>query len=179
LAPGTIWTVGHSTRTLEEFLLLLGVHSIGHVADVRSFPGSRRYPHFGSEALAAALTERGIGYSWHRALGGRRKPSPDSPNTGWRHSAFRAYADHVASGEFEEGLAELLSIAASAKTAFMCSEAVWWRCHRRIIADVLVSRGIAVRHIIDEKPAGLHVLAPPAHLLDGRLSYTPIGPLGI
>ena len=170
--PGTVWTIGHSTRAVEELLAVLDAYGIETVVDVRRFPGSRRLPQFGADALEEALGGRGIGYRWIAALGGRRRPEPDSPNTGWRHPAFRAYADHTASEEFADGLFELLMIAGGARTAVMCAEVLWWRCHRRLIADVLVSLGVEVVHIRDERQAEPHRLAAPARLARGRLRWT-------
>lgn len=167
----TIWTIGHSTRPLDEFIAVLEAHQIEVLVDVRSTPGSRRVPQFNSEPLAASLAARGIDYRWLASLGGRRRPSPDSANTGWRHPAFRAYADHVATEEFAEGLFELTMIADGLRTAIMCAEILWWRCHRRIIADVLTSLGDRVEHIRGAGPAELHRLAPPARIVAGRLSY--------
>jgi uncharacterized protein (DUF488 family) len=177
--PGTVWTIGHSTRELAEFLAVLRAHDISALADVRRFPGSKRYPHFASGALAARLSEAGMRYLPMPALGGRRKPARDSRNTGWKNAGFRAYADYTGTPEFAEGLRALTEAAAGTRLAVMCAEAVWWRCHRRIIADVLTAGGWEVRHILDEKPAALHVLAPPGHLVDGELSYEPIGSLGL
>jgi uncharacterized protein (DUF488 family) len=133
--PATIWTIGHSTRPIEEFLSLLAGAKIKLIADVRSFPSSRKYPQYRKEALAATLATHAIGYHWLRALGGRRRVSPDSPNTAWRNASFRGYADYMSSTEFEYGLAQLLKVASTARTAIMCAEAVWWRCHRSMIAD--------------------------------------------
>ena len=173
--PATIWTVGHSTRALEEFLAVLATYGIGAVADVRRFPGSRRHPHYGREALAEALEAQGIGYRWIPALGGRREPRADSPHTGWRNKSFRGYADHIASAEFAGGLQELLGLAARRPTAIMCAEAMWWRCHRSIIADVLRVRGIEVVHIADAKHSAVHPYTAPARIVDGRLSYAADG----
>ena len=169
--PATIWTIGHSTRTLEELLALLGESRIEAVADVRRFPGSRRHPHFASEALAATLPANGIAYQWMPKLGGRRKVQPGSPNTAWHNASFQGYADYTATKEFAEGLAELLKLAASRRTALMCAEAVWWRCHRSIIADVLKLRGIEVIHIIDATHKTVHPYTSPARIVEGRLSY--------
>ncbi|MHB1059145.1 MAG: DUF488 domain-containing protein [Rhodanobacter sp.] len=169
--PATIWTIGHSTRTLEEFLGLLAEYRIEAIADVRRFPGSRRHPHFASDALAATLPKHGIAYQWMPKLGGRRKVQPGSPNTAWRNASFQGYADYTATGEFTEGLAELLKLAAAKRTALMCAEAVWWRCHRSIIADVLKLRGIEVVHITDATHATVHPYTSPARIVDGRLSY--------
>lgn len=169
--PATVWTIGHSTRTLEEFLGLLGEYRIEAIADVRRFPGSRRYPYFASDALAASLPTHGIAYQWMPRLGGRRKVQPGSPNTAWRNASFQGYADYIATTEFAEGLAELLALAANQRTAMMCAEAVWWRCHRSIIADVLKLRGIEVIHIIDATHTTVHPYTSPARIVDGRLSY--------
>lgn len=169
----TVWTIGHSTRPLDEFLGLLDAHDIELIIDVRRFPGSRRLPHFGQAALAAALEARTVAYCWLPALGGRRRPDPASPHLGWRHPAFRAYADHVASDVFAEGLFELLMLAQGLRAAMMCGEALWWRCHRRIIADVLVSLGVPVMHIQGAGEAEHHRLRAPARLVDGRLDYAP------
>lgn len=170
-APETIWTIGHSTRTLEEFLGLLREYRIEAIADVRSFPGSRRYPYFARDALAETLPAYAITYQWLPKLGGRRKVQPGSPNNAWRNTSFQAYADHLASAEFAEGLHELLTLAAHQRTALMCAEAVWWRCHRSLIADTLKLRGIEVIHIIDATHSTVHPYTSPAHIVDGRLSY--------
>jgi uncharacterized protein (DUF488 family) len=169
--PATIWTIGHSTRTLEEFLGLLGEYRIEVIADVRRFPGSRRYPHFASEALAKSLPAHDIAYQWMPKLGGRRKVQPDSPNTAWRNASFQGYADYTATAEFAEGLAELLKLAAGKRTTLMCAEAVWWRCHRSIVSDVLKLRGIEVIHIIDARHTTVHPYTSPARIVEGRLSY--------
>lgn len=166
-----LWTIGHSTRTLDEFLAVLASHGIEAVVDVRRFPGSRRLPHFAGESLRGALQARGISYVWLPALGGRRRAAADSRNNGWRNEAFRGYADHLASEEFAEGLFELLMIARGLRTAVMCAEVLWWRCHRRLIADVVLTLGMEVSHIADERDAAPHRLTPPARLVRGRLSY--------
>ena len=169
--PATIWTIGHSTRALAEFLDLLTEYRIEAIADVRRFPGSRRHPHFAGEALAATLPAHRIAYQWMPRLGGRRKVQPGSPNTAWRNASFQGYADYTATAEFAEGLAELLRLAASKRTALMCAEAVWWRCHRSIIADVLKLRGTEVIHIIDSTHTTVHPYTSPARIVDGKLSY--------
>ena len=170
-AAATIWTVGHSTRSIGEFLTVLSAHRIELVADVRRFPGSRRLPHFAAEALEQSLASAGIAYRWFPSLGGRRRPDPASTNLAWRHPAFRAYADHVATEEFAEGLFELSLLAGGLRTAIMCSEILWWRCHRRLIADVLTSLDISVLHIRDERIVEPHQLTAPARLVRGRLTY--------
>ena len=167
----TIWTVGHSTRTADEFLAVLRAYDIELLVDVRRFPGSRRLPQFDSAALEQTLGAHGVAYRWVQGLGGRRTPNPQSCNLGWRHRAFRGYADHVASEEFADGLFELLMLAGGVRTVIMCAEVLWWRCHRRLIADVLASIGVPVVHIRDERSAEPHRLAAPAHLVAGQLSY--------
>jgi uncharacterized protein (DUF488 family) len=169
--PSTVWTVGHSTRPIEQFLVVLGTYDIELVVDVRRFPGSRRLPQYAAPALEAALGARGVAYRWVAALGGRRRPDPASVNLGWRHPAFRAYADHVATEEFAAGLFELTMAARGLRTAVMCAEVLWWRCHRRLIADVLTVLGARVVHIRDEHTAEEHRLAAPARLVRGRLTY--------
>jgi uncharacterized protein (DUF488 family) len=167
----TIWTIGHSTRPLEAFFELLSRHAIEAIADVRRFPGSRRQPQYGQAALSASLAERGVDYLWIEALGGRRRPRPDSPNTAWRNLSFRGYADHMESAEFRRGMAELMELAARKRTAIMCSEAMWWRCHRSLVADALCASGIEVVHILDAAHTRRHPLTAPARVIDGRLSY--------
>ena len=169
--PGTIWTIGHSTRSSDELRDLLAVHRIELVADVRRFPGSRRLPHFASEPLEGDLAKSGILYRWIPELGGRRRPSATSVNTGWRVPAFQAYADYIATEEFACGLEELLMLASGLRTVIMCAEVLWWRCHRRIISDVLTTLGVEVVHLRDEGPGEPHVLKPPGHLVGGQLSY--------
>lgn len=170
----TIWTVGHSTRPLEEFLDVLAAYRIEALLDVRRFPGSRRQPQFQAEALEGSLAVRGLAYRWLPSLGGRRRPDPQSSNVAWTHPAFRAYADHVASEEFAAGLFELLLIARGLRTALMCAEVLWWRCHRRLIADVLTVLGLRVLHIRDARLVEIHRLAPPAHRVSGRLTYAAV-----
>jgi uncharacterized protein (DUF488 family) len=167
----TIWTIGHSTRTASDFRDVLIAHGIELVTDVRRFPGSRRLPHFGAAVLDKDLATAGILYHASQALGGRRKPLPDSVNDGWRHLAFRGYADHLASDEFAEGFEELLVLAHGLRTAIMCAELLWWRCHRRLISDVLVSLDFPVLHIRDADAAEPHRLTPPARLENGVLTY--------
>ena len=166
-----MWTIGHSTRSTDEFVSVLRAYNIELVVDVRRFPGSRRLPQFGSEGLEHALAKREIAYRWIGALGGRRTADPLSQNLGWRVPAFRAYADYLTSESFADGLFELLMLAEAMPTAIMCAEVLWWRCHRRIIADVLTTIGLDVVHIQTETVATEHVLAPPAHLVAGELSY--------
>lgn len=169
----TVWTIGHSTRSWDKFLALLAGYGIEAVADVRRFPGSRRYPWFAGGTMAQALPAAGLDYLWLPQLGGRRRALPGSPNGGWRNAALQGYADHLYSAGFAEGLALLLELAARRRTALMCAEAVWWRCHRRLIADVLTARGIEVLHILDASHAQVHVLTDTARMVDGRLVYPP------
>lgn len=165
-----MYTIGHSTRTIDEFLALLEREGIRHLADVRTYPASRRHPHFNADALRRALDERGIAYTHHPSLGGRRRPVADSANTGWRNAGFRGYADHMRTPEFGGALVELEALAARTVTTVMCAEAVPWRCHRTLIADALVARGDEVRHIMDAG-AKLHALTPFAVVHDGRVTY--------
>ena len=170
--PATIWTIGHSARPIEVFLGLLTEVRIEAVADVRSFPGSRKNPQYGKEALVTTLSAHSIDYHRLQALGGRRRASPDSPNTAWRNASFRGYADYMSSAEFKHGLVQLEEIARKAPTAVvMCSEAVWWRCHRSMIADALCVRGVEVVHILDAKHSTVHPMTAPARIVRGELTY--------
>ena len=171
LAEQTVYTVGHSTRSSDELLDLLETAGIEVVADVRRMPGSRRLPQFDSAVLARSLARREIDYCWIPGLGGRRRSTSTSRNTGWRHAAFRAYADHMDTEEFADGLFELLMLARGRRTVVMCAEVLWWRCHRRLIADVLVVLGLHVVHILAPGKQEAHRLAPPARLVRGELSY--------
>ncbi len=150
---------------------VLQAFDIELLADVRRFPGSRRLPQFGESTLKAGLAAAGISSVWLPSLGGRRRPVADSLNTGWRVPGFRGYADHIESEEFAGGLFELLMLAEGTRTALMCAELLWWRCHRRLISDVLVSIGIPVVHIRDAAFSEAHSIADPARLVDGVLSY--------
>ncbi len=168
----TIWTVGHSDRTADVFASLLRGEAIELLCDVRRFPGSRTHPQFGHEALAADLTRSRIDYRHFAGLGGRRgRPAPGSPNMGWRVEAFNAYADHMTSPEFLDALNAMIAEACSRRSVLMCSEAVPWRCHRRLIADALVVRGWTVRDIIGPGQVREHTLTPFAKILEGRLTY--------
>ncbi len=167
-----IWTVGHSNREPEDFLDLLVGAGIVQIADVRRFPGSRRQPHFGADALQASLAERGIAYAHLPALGGRRgTPAEGSPNTGWRVASFAAYADYMATEAFREGVERVEALAAERRTAMMCSEAVPWRCHRRLIADTLLVRGWKVLDVIGPGRVDPHALTDFACVRDGALIY--------
>lgn len=169
-----IWTIGHSTHPFGEFVEMLQSFEIELVADVRSFPGSRKFPQFNKEILAETLPANGIAYTHFRDLGGRRKVRPDSPNTVWRHPAFRGYADYMETGEFETGMEELQQIALEKRVAYMCSEAVWWRCHRSMISDYLKAKGWKVWHIMGINKATEHPYTAPAHVVNGLVSYRPV-----
>jgi uncharacterized protein (DUF488 family) len=154
-----VWTVGHSTHALDAFVELLSAHEIALLVDVRTAPGSRRHPHFGADALASSLPGRGMAYRRMPALGGWRRTVADSPNGGWRNESFRGYADYMMSSEFAAALAELREVAATRRTVLMCAEALWWRCHRRLIADRLVAIGDTVCHIGSDGRAYAHRLS--------------------
>ena len=166
-----VLTIGHSTHSLERFVELLSEHDVAAVADVRLAPGSRRMPHFGARPLAAGLEAAGIGYEHLRELGGRRTPRPDTPNTGWEVEAFRGYADHMESDEFAAGYARLEALAEDRRTAVMCAEALWWRCHRRLVSDAVAARGGRVLHIGPDGRLAEHVLPEFAVVEDGRVIY--------
>lgn len=167
-----VWTVGHSTRPLAEFLDLLAQDEIEAVADVRRYPGSRRWPHFAREPLAQALGKRGLAYMWLPELGGRRTPRADSPNTAWRSASFRGYADYMATEAFAEGLDRLVNVACGLRTAIMCAESLWWRCHRGLIADVLRWYKFEVIHILGPGSTAPHPYTAAARIVGGRLSYS-------
>ena len=166
-----IWTVGHSMRSTEEFMGLLQAHSIQAVADVRRYPGSRRHPQFGQAALAETLANSNIEYIHFPELGGRRSAQADSPNTGWRQAAFRGYADYMMTEPFQTGLERLLAIGIRKRVALLCAEALWWRCHRGLIADALKAGGHVVRHISGPGKAEPHPFTSAARIVNGKLSY--------
>jgi uncharacterized protein (DUF488 family) len=167
-----IWTIGHSTRTIDIFISLLEENGIKLVADVRMFPSSKRYPQFGREALAKSLGNSDIRYEHFPELGGRRKAKPDSQNTAWRNEAFRGYADYMETEQFHNGVERLLALAREAgPAAIMCAEAVWWRCHRSLISDYLKARGIEVIHILDANKTEPHPFTSAARILHGALNY--------
>jgi uncharacterized protein (DUF488 family) len=166
------WTIGHSTRSEGEFFDLLGEHRIEAIADVRRYPGSRRMPQFGSSALQASLTARGLQYLWLPGLGGRRQPAADSPNIAWRNASFRGYADYLHTEPFAESLVELLNLGQGLRTAIMSAEALWWRGHRSLIADVLKSLGYEVTHILGPGSSSPHPYTGPARLVEGQLTYS-------
>lgn len=166
-----VWTIGHSTHSAEEFLAILKQYKIELLGDVRRFPGSRKFPWFNQDVLKSYLAENGINYIHIGELGGRRKPNPDSENTIWRHPAFRAYADFMDSKEFETGVEELEVLASEKVTSIMCSEVLWWRCHRSMIADELKSKGWKVMHILSREKSTEHPYTQPAKIVDGELTY--------
>ena len=168
----SVWTIGHSTRSLEDFLELLAQQRIEAVADVRRFPSSRRWPHFAREPFATALQHFGLAYLWIPELGGRRTPRVDSPNTAWRNASFRGYADYMASEAFAQGLDRLVNLACGLRTAIMCAEALWWRCHRGLIADVLRWYEFEVVHILGPGSTVVHPYTGAARIVNGRLSYS-------
>jgi uncharacterized protein (DUF488 family) len=223
-AASTVFTIGHSTRSLDEFIDLLRAHGIGQLADIRTIPRSRRHPHFSIDALSLSLPAAGIAYRHMPGLGGLRKPTRDSTNAGWRNASFRGYADYMQTPAFDDALSELIewtsarsfpsggeasrqaereslrsserllaggrwasrqaereSLRSSARflasgggaprAVIMCAEAVWWRCHRQLVADALVARGVTVRHIMSRDPAVVHVLTDFARVADGRVTY--------
>lgn len=167
----TVWTVGHSTHSAEEFNKILKANGIESLVDVRSFPGSRRYPQFNKQELAESLIAVSIDYYHLPNLGGRRRPLPNSRNKAWRNSSFRAYADHMETEEFKEGTEQLLMLAAAKRTAIMCAEALWWRCHRGLIADYLKAQGAQVMHIMNETHPERHPYTSAAKIINGKLSY--------
>jgi uncharacterized protein (DUF488 family) len=166
-----IWTVGHSTRAIDEFISLIQANDIKLLADVRSLPGSRHYPQFNREMLAGSLGKAGIHYEHFPELGGRRKPRSDSRNRAWRNASFRGYADYMETEEFRKGVERLLDLAAGAgPTAIMCAEAVWWRCHRSLISDYLKAADIEVMHILDANKVEPHPYTSAARIVNGKLS---------
>jgi uncharacterized protein (DUF488 family) len=166
-----IWTIGHSTRSWEEFVDLLKSFQIELLADVRSFPGSRKFPHFNKENIEKKLPKEGIDYRHFKDLGGSRKPVPDSKNTVWKNVSFRSYADYMETEDFKNGVKDLKKIASEKRVAIMCSEAVWWRCHRSMISDYLKVEGWKVLHIMASGKADEHPFTKPAKEIDGKLVY--------
>jgi uncharacterized protein (DUF488 family) len=178
-----IWTIGHSTRNIDVFISLLEENGINLLADVRSSPGSKRYPQFNKEVLAESLSARGIRYQHFPELGGRRKPQRDSHNTPWRNASFRGYADYMEMEEFNKAVERLLDFVRrgtnpserrtreAGPAAIMCAEAVWWRCHRSLISDYLKARGVEVMHILGANQIEPHPYTSAARIVNGKLSY--------
>jgi uncharacterized protein (DUF488 family) len=177
MEPTVIWTIGHSTRSLEELVGLLRGERIELLADVRRYPASRMHPHFNAEALARSLIAAGLRYEGYPELGGRRSARPGSTNTRWRNASFRGYADYMETPDFDAALERLMGDAAKARTAIMCAEAPWWRCHRALIADALKARGVEVLHIMGEARPVAHPYTSAASVVDGKLYYGPSGDL--
>ncbi len=167
----SIWTIGHSTLSIEGFIERLKSFDIQALVDVRSFPGSRRYPQFNKKDLAESLTRAGIEYLHFKDLGGRRRAQPDSHNVAWRNESFRGYADYMETADFAQGIARLLDVARARRTAIMCSEAVWWRCHRSLISDYLKVNGVGVIHIMAPGKSEAHPFTSAAQIVNGQLSY--------
>jgi uncharacterized protein (DUF488 family) len=172
-AKRALFTIGHSTRPLADFIAALKAHGIARLVDIRTIPRSRHNPQFEQDALAAALPEAGIAYEHRQGLGGLRKPRPDSPNAGWRNSGFRGYADYMQTPAFATEIERLVADAAREPVAIMCAEAVPWRCHRSLVADAAAVRGVVVEHIMDAGTARPHKLTPFAHVEGGRITYPP------
>ena len=167
-----IWTIGHSTRTIDDFISLLKENEIKLLADVRAFPGSKRYPQFNKDALAGSLNANGIRYEHFPELGGKRKSKADSSNTAWRNTSFRGYADYMETEKFKKGIERLLDVGEeTGPTAIVCAEAVWWRCHRSLISDYLKVRGVEVLHILGANKIEPHPYTSAARIVDGELSY--------
>jgi uncharacterized protein (DUF488 family) len=169
--PITLWTIGHSTRTIDDFVALLSESAIQSLADVRMFPGSRRYPQFNKESFSKSLASANIHYEHFPELGGRRKARPDSPNTAWRNEAFRGYADYMMTADFARGVQRLLDMAKQNRTAIMCAEVLWWQCHRSLIADYLKAGSHKIIHILGSGKTQEHPFTSAALLIDGKLSY--------
>jgi uncharacterized protein (DUF488 family) len=167
----TVWSIGHGTRPLEELLAVLRQAGTAALADVRSAPGSRRHPQFGQSTLASSLADAGIEYVHLRGLGGRRDAAPDSPHVALKVDAFRGYADHMASAEFAADYTRLDALAHEKKTAFMCAETLWWRCHRRLLSDRLTVDGWTVMHLLAPAKSEPHRMWDVARVVDGRLIY--------
>lgn len=166
-----LWTIGHSTRSADELKELLFENGIATLVDVRSYPSSRRLPHFNQQQLASFLMANQISYRHLPALGGRRRPNPNSKNIAWANASFRAYADYMETEAFDAGVRELLQLARTDRTAIMCAEALWWRCHRSLISDYLKSTGVEVIHILAKGKTEPHRYTAAASIIDGSLSY--------
>ncbi len=174
--PGTIFTIGHSTLPIDDFIAVLAAYGIEQLVDVRTVPRSRHNPQFNADALAASLAERRLDYLAMPALGGLRRPRPDSPNAGWRNDSFRGYADYMQTDAFRDGVERLIHLGREKRSAIMCAEAVPWRCHRSLIADALEVRGVVAIDIMPDRSSRMHQLTPFARV-DGRsIIYPPQQP---
>lgn len=169
--PKTLWTIGHSTHSSTYFMSMLKAFDIEVLADIRKLPGSRKYPHFNQENLKETLWENGIVYLYLPELTGRRKARPDSANTAWRNQSFKGYADYMETADFMHGIQSLIAVASEKRTAIMCAEAVWWRCHRSMVADYLKSIGWTVIHILDDNKCKIHPYTSAANTETGKLNY--------
>jgi uncharacterized protein (DUF488 family) len=170
--PLTIFTIGHSTHSLDQFLALLAQHQVEALVDIRRFPGSRKHPQFNRDSLAAALQKAGVEYHWLEDLGGRRsKQRGESPNLGLKNEGFRNYADYMLTREFAEAVKKLLELARLKRTALMCAEGLFWRCHRRLVSDSLLANGVTVQHIMPTGDLRPHTLTPGAAVDTRRVSY--------
>jgi uncharacterized protein (DUF488 family) len=167
-----IWTIGHSTRTFDEFASMLAAFQIHHLIDIRRFPGSKRFPQYNKELLGPALSNLGIQYTHMEALGGRRNPRPDSLNTAWRVKGFRGYADYMETDEFKAAIAKLEKLAVQERCAMMCTEAVWWSCHRSLVSDYLKVNGWEVLHIMNKEKLQEHPYTKSATIANGILKYS-------
>ena len=166
-----IWTIGHSTREFEHFIEMLESFHIQLLIDIRSFPGSKKFPQFNKENLETAMPQHNIEYIHLKSLGGRRGVKKDSKNTAWKNAAFRGYADYMETDDFKNGITQLEKLALEKRTAYMCSEAVWWRCHRSMVSDYLKLNGWTVYHIMETSKATEHAYTKPAKIVDGKLNY--------
>lgn len=173
MVPKHIWTIGHSTHPLDKFIGMLQSFGIERVVDVRRYPGSKRYPQFNRDALSLSLPDHHISYLPMPELGGRRKVQPDSHNTTWRVKAFQGYADYMETDAFQEALERLEYLGSRQRVAYMCSEAVWWSCHRSLISDALKHNGWTVTHIMEVSKGQEHPYTKPARIVDGNLVYKP------
>ena len=175
-----IWTIGHGTRPIDDFLAILRDAKVLTLVDIRTFPGSRRHPQFGQAALGTSLIDGGLAYMHLPGLGGRRAPRPDSPHSALRVDAFRGYADHMSSPEFQREIGQLMAVATATSTAYMCAETLWWRCHRRMLSDALAVAGWEVTHLLDKEKSELHRLWDVARITSGGIVYDggsmPLGP---
>lgn len=171
------WTIGHSIHDIDEFISILRRYKIEAIADVRQFPGSRKYPQFNQKELSQSLQSEKIDYIHFPELGGRRKPRKDSPNALWRNESFRGYADYMMGEPFKRGIERLEKVSEQKRTAIMCAEALWWRCHRALISDLLKSKGAAVHHILSATKTEEHPFTSASRIIDGKLSYSAPSPM--
>jgi uncharacterized protein (DUF488 family) len=174
----TVWTIGHSTRSTHDFIKALASQEISTLLDVRSFPSSKKFPHFNQSALSESLAASGIEYQHLPELGGRRRARKDSQNTAWQNAGFRGYADYMETEAFRAGIERLLELARTDRTAIMCAEALWWRCHRSLISDYLKSKGVVVTHILSATKTEPHPYTSAARIINDELSYRGLFDIG-